>query len=100
MPQVDELPLKGVRSSQSGSQLDRREAARLEAAGLPTHEEHAWTAGGPRASFEVVLPLGHHLGIGVGASVTALVQKELRSDGDLLVLRPLVTVGLALQRRF
>ena len=82
--------------------LSRPEAARFEAAGLPSHEEHSWLAGGPRASLEVALPLGHQLDIAALAGVTALVQRDLTADGGgyTLEVRPLVITGLALRRRF
>src|SRR5262249_17280069 len=98
------LSLTGALGGQvriSWEQLERHDATRIEAAGYPPRETDSWTAGGPRATFEAALPLGHQLAVAVFAGVTALLQRELENVGtSALTVRPLVIVGVALQRRF
>lgn len=71
----------GVELRYSWENLDRRDAARAEQAGLPTHEDRAFGSIGPRVGLRLALPLGHNLSATMIGSFAALFRREAGSSG-------------------
>lgn len=92
----------GVELRYSLLRLQRRDAERAAAAGLPTDDSRALLALGPRAGLHLLVPLGHHLSLMTSAWLAALFQREEPAPGADAVIgvRPVAQLTMGLSHAF
>jgi hypothetical protein len=91
----------GIEMRQVWQRLDRRDADRARAAGLPATITASHRAIGPRAGLRASVPLGYHLSLGVDVSMTALVRPELADEASTtMALHPVLSTTLGVSYAF
>jgi hypothetical protein len=91
----------GVELRYAWQQLARADSARLQAAGLPAHEDRGYGSFAPGIGLRIAVPLGDRVAGDVGVSARADVRRELDAPGDASTrLRPLVLSSLGIEYAF
>jgi hypothetical protein len=84
------LATLGLEIRYSWQHLARPNPTRAEQAGFPLYEDRNFGSFGPRGGVRASLPLGHHLSVAAGVSLTGLFRREEASlGGTQVVFRPI-----------